>query len=262
MKKKILIMVKTYPTISTKYSELVCTAGISEDGEWIRLYPLPFRKLDFDKRYGKYQWIEIDVVKNERDPRPESYRPVNYDHIILGEKIGTEKGTWARRKEIVLQNVYTNISDLIDDAKDKNKCVSLAVFKPTKINRFLIEETSREWDLKKIAQFKQTDIFENANDPFKVVKKLPYKFRYEIEDDSGKVSKLMIEDWEIGQLYWNCLKRHNGDETKACEDVRKMFWDKFVHEKDLYLFLGTTQAWHFRSINPFLIIGTFYPMKY
>jgi hypothetical protein len=31
------LLVKTYPTISEKYSELVCTAGVLEDGSWIQL---------------------------------------------------------------------------------------------------------------------------------------------------------------------------------------------------------------------------------
>ena len=45
-RKRVYITVKTYPTLSEKYDELVCTAGICEDGSWIRLYPLPFRKLE------------------------------------------------------------------------------------------------------------------------------------------------------------------------------------------------------------------------
>ena len=39
---KVLITVKTYPTLSTKYEELVCTAGFREDGTWIRIYPVQF----------------------------------------------------------------------------------------------------------------------------------------------------------------------------------------------------------------------------
>lgn len=45
-KTKVLVTVKTYPTLSQKYDELVCTAGFLEDGSWIRVYPVPFRKLD------------------------------------------------------------------------------------------------------------------------------------------------------------------------------------------------------------------------
>ncbi len=71
-KERILITVKTYPTLSSKYDELVCTAGLREDGSWVRIYPIPFRKLDYDSRYAKYQWIELNLVKNTSDPRPET----------------------------------------------------------------------------------------------------------------------------------------------------------------------------------------------
>jgi hypothetical protein len=40
-KTKVLIAVKTYPSLSSKYDELVCTAGFLEDGSWIRVYPIP-----------------------------------------------------------------------------------------------------------------------------------------------------------------------------------------------------------------------------
>lgn len=43
-KTKVLITVKTYPTISKKYEELVCTAGFLEDGSWIRIYLFNFVK--------------------------------------------------------------------------------------------------------------------------------------------------------------------------------------------------------------------------
>jgi len=69
----------------------------------------------------------------------------------------------------------------------------------------------------------------------------------------------MIEDWEIGQLYWNCLSKHNGNAVRAINDVRSKYYTDFAKTKDLYLFLGTTQAHHHVSYNPFIIIGTFQP---
>jgi len=71
----------------------------------------------------------------------------------------------------------------------------------------------------------------------------------------------MIEDWEIGALYWNSLKRNEGDERKACLDVRKKYFDDFAKTKDLHLFLGTTREFHLIAPNPFVIIGTFHPKK-
>jgi hypothetical protein len=73
----IFVTVKTYPTLSSKYDELVCTAGITGEGKWIRLYPVPFRKLELEQRYAKYQWLSIPLERNAADFRPESYRIKN-----------------------------------------------------------------------------------------------------------------------------------------------------------------------------------------
>jgi len=70
---------------------------------------------------------------------------------------------------------------------------------------------------------------------------------------------MMIEDWEIGALYWRQLAKYEGDESKAVNDVRKKYFDDFAMTKDLYLFLGTSQVHHHVSHNPFMIIGTFHP---
>ena len=70
----------------------------------------------------------------------------------------------------------------------------------------------------------------------------------------------MIEDWEIGALFWNCLKSAEGNEATALEMVRAKYESEFLLEKDIHLFLGTTKEWHTRrSKNPFVIIGVFYP---
>jgi hypothetical protein len=37
--KRVLVVVKTYPTPAWRGGEVVCTAGITEHGEWIRLFP-------------------------------------------------------------------------------------------------------------------------------------------------------------------------------------------------------------------------------
>ncbi|TAE75523.1 MAG: hypothetical protein EAZ85_02295 [Bacteroidetes bacterium] len=256
---KVLITVKTYPTISTKYDELVCTAGFREDGSWVRIYPIQFRQLQYNDQYKKYEWIEIDIEKNTSDFRPESYRPHSLDTEpnILG-KIDT-KNFWAERKKVCLNKIYTNLTILIAEAKDN--CTSLATFKPTKIIDFIYEEVEREWDAKKITAMKQTNLFQSVeNENFEVVQKLPFKFSYIFEDDEGKKSTLMIEDWELGALYWNCLKDAK-DEKVACQKVKEKYFDNFTIKNDLYFFLGTTREHHFVSKNPFIIIGLFYPLK-
>jgi hypothetical protein len=106
---------------------------------------------------------------------------------------------------------------------------------------------------------KQGNLFEDQNlEDFRIMSKLPYKFSYRFKDDAGATSKLMIEDWEVGQLYWSCVKYYGKDQ--AVKKVRQKYMDDFVKTKDLYLFLGTTYEWHVRKAkNPFVIIGTFHP---
>lgn len=257
---KVLITVKTYPTISTKYEELVCTAGFLEDGRWIRIYPVQFRKKAYAEQYSKYQWVEIDLVKNTEDFRPESFRPVSHEtEISILDSIAPDGSSWDERRKIVLNNVYTNLTKLISEAKDKCVLTSLAVFKPTEIIDVKVKAVDREWDKEKLQTLNQLNIFETVQtEKPKVVKKLPYEFSYVFKDDEGKCSTLMIEDWELGQLYWNCLKQH-GDEKVACEKVRYKYFDDFAKTKDLHLFLGTAKTFQLRSPNPFLVIGTFHP---
>lgn len=162
---KVLITVKTYPTISKKYEELVCTAGFKEDGTWIRLYPIQFRKKSYHEQYSKYEWIELDLVKNTRDPRPESYRPISHDAPIkVLDRIPPDGDAWTERRKIVLHKVYTNLNKLISEAKTKGVCTSLAVFKPTKIVDFIWEEVDREWSPEKLAQFQQLNIFQRVEE--------------------------------------------------------------------------------------------------
>ena len=259
-KTKVLITVKTYPTLSYKYGELVCTAGFLEDGSWIRIYPIKFREKPFHEQYKKYQWIEIDLVRNLKDYRLESYRPYSHDtQIEVVGNIPSDKKSWDNRRKYVLNNVYNNLESLIQDSKDNTKYTSLAVFKPTKVIDFTYEEVERDWDREKVQQFNQFNIFENVSDGIqKIVKKLPYKFSYVFEDINGKRSKLMIEDWEVGQLFWNCLSKQQ-NEQKACVQVKEKYLDDFAKTKDLHFFLGTTQQHHLTAKNPFIIIGTFHP---
>ncbi|MBC6408876.1 MAG: hypothetical protein GDA42_00180 [Ekhidna sp.] len=262
-KEKVLITVKTYPSISEKYDELVCTAGFRENGTWIRIYPIQFRKKAYHEQYAKYQWIEMALVKNTRDFRKESYRPPNYNTEIkiIGE-IKPDRDNWKERRKIVLNKVYSNLKTLFAEAKNKEIGTSLAVFKPTQIHKLEIKEVDREWSRKKLEKMKQLNLFDSKKDgEFEVVRKLPYKFSYKLSDDEGTESTMMIEDWEIGQLYWNSLRRHNRDEQLACEDVRRKYIDDFAKTKDLYLFLGTTQRHHNTAPNPFVIIGTFHPKR-
>jgi hypothetical protein len=264
---RVLITVKTYPQPSSTYGELVCTAGLLDGEKWIRIYPVPYRFLKDDQQYPKYSWVDLDLVRNDKDFRPESYRPRNNieEDIRVTGKLGTAD-SWVARKEYVLKEVFTSMDELLVLARGAEK-KSLATLKPIEITDFVVEDDEREWKKEWLAKLKQMSLFDldaqGAGKERKVVRKLPYKFSYRLlTEGDNQPRKMMIEDWEIGQLYWNCLARANGDETVAVSLVRQKYFIEFLSQRDIHLFLGTTLQYHAKAApNPFVIIGVFYPPK-
>lgn len=258
-KQRILVTVKTYPTLSRKYGETVCTAGVREDGSWVRIYPVPYRRLGAQEQYSKYDWIECRLFRNTRDPRPESFRPYDQADLQPVDHLGTSDN-WRERRRIILGGpaVYDRMDEAIAAAKANS--ISLCVFKPTLVRDLVYEEEDRDWDHEKLQRMReihsQLDMFEDNSwrETFKVIPKLPYSFSYRFEDANGRQSELQILDWEIGALYWNCLESAGGDETIALSKVREKYFDEFA-KKDLHFFLGTTQQFHAVAPNPWVIVG-------
>ena len=261
---RVLITVKTYPLPSRSYTELVCTAGLLDGEKWIRMYPIPYRFLRDQQKYPKYSWIELNLTRKKDDFRPESYSPkLGVDEPIkVYQQIGTDS-EWAARKSYVLKEVFTSMNELVELAKDPSQRKSLATLKPSRIVDFIVEEDEREWKPKWLEDLKQLNMFElpSQRGHKKLVRKLPYKFFYRFFSEGDKTPhKMMIEDWEIGALFWNCLYKTDGDEQAAVKLVKQKYLEEFS-EKDLYLFVGTTKQYHNFAPNPFVIIGVFYPPK-
>ncbi len=172
---------------------------------------------------------------------------------------------WHERRELVLikGTVYDDFSKILERNKN-NHGLSLATFKPAEIVGFKIEEVDRDWDQKKLKEVqqraKQSDLFQDNADWFKIVNKLPYKFSYVFKDIKGKKRSMMVSDWEIGALYWNEVKRLGGNEQRAVQSVKHKYFQLLVQGRDIHFFVGTTQTWDMRNApNPFLIIGVFSP---
>ncbi|SEW51832.1 hypothetical protein [Chitinophaga arvensicola] len=264
---KVLITVKSYPTLSSHYDEQVSIAGFREDGVFIRIYPIPFSKKTYEEQYQLYDWVELDLERNTRDFRLESFKPVSLEETAKKKgHLGTEDH-WSARKAIVLKNIYRHLDTLFMEAKHEAFYTSLAVFKPARILGFVVEETEREWNsdqLKKLQAGKANSlIFEHPEEPFEVIQKLPYRFSFRFTDNKNEEITLPVEDWALASLYWKSLKRFNGPdrEQKAINEVRKKYLQEYARNTDLYFFLGTTQHVHAAAKQPFTIVGLFQPTE-
>jgi hypothetical protein len=256
-KLKVLITVKTYPIPSQKYDELVCTAGVTEEGDFARLYPINFRDLPFDQQYKKYQWIELLAEKHRgRDTRKESYRPLRDTIKIIGEPIPTKNGDWSDRAKFALAKKSKSMEELLH--KQDQDGTSLGVIKPKKINKLTISSTEPEWSPNFLLALKQQRLFEYRDKTLVPPRKVPFKFHYHFECDDPNCNRnhrMMIEDWEVGALFWRLVDKGCSHE-EASKKVQNKFFEQICGpDIDTHFFVGTVLA-HPKS---WVIIGVFYP---
>ncbi len=250
---KVIVLVKTYPHPSTKYQEVVCTAGVTEQSEWVRLYPIDYRSLPPEQRFEKYQWIEVNLSPSGagNDRRRESRRPDVTSISILGDRLSCDR-EWGSRRQIVDKLPVHTVTEL--EQLYVSDGVSLGVVRPSEVQDLEIEETDEDWDPKYLEQLKQLHLFGEQR---KYLRKIPYNFTYKYKcDDDLKWHRARLLDWEMGALWLREVIRSN-DEKKAAESVRK----KFLYEicgprKDTLFFMGTRLPF-----NTWMVLGVFWPPR-
>lgn len=247
-RKNIFITVKTYPHPSNTYGELVCTAGIDEAGNFIRLYPLRYRRMSGEEQFAKYQWVSVEIEKSQRDSRPESFYAAQSTLTPLAKV-----DSWKDRRELVLGNrALTTMCELTKETCRLNR--SLAIVKPEKILDFTAEPDAPDWSPEQSEALRQKLLWDTGQ--VKPLKKVPYKFyyHYKCQDSNCTGHKQSVYDWELHVL---CLKmlEQNQDSKIALGKVRQAFFDKICAPKfDMHFFVGTHNQY-----PAWMILGTFYP---
>lgn len=245
---QIFLTVKAYPTISRTHHEACCMAGITRAGQWIRLYPVPFRELEADQQFSKYTWIEAKVQKS-KDFRTESHI-VDSASIKKLETLGTKNG-WLERNKLLLPLVLPAAQVFRDDRDLKKN--SLGLIEVTKVLDLEIEEVRDEDYKKQLSNLNrvQSQLSLLPAKDLTPLEVIPFSFRYRFLDDAGVERNLKVVDWEIYQLHRN---------VKHKKDWRKLIEQKYVtdfHAKYLHLFVGTVHA----HPQVWLAIGVYYPPK-
>ena len=251
IKRRVLITARTYPVPSKKSIEVSCTAGITDEGKWIRLFPIPYRFLDHDKRFTKYQYIEASVAKATSDPRSESYN-IDIDSIRILTPPLTTDNNWAERKTLIFP-LQTKSLCYLQQQRDLNKEPTLGFFKPKTINEFIIERTSDTWEKEDYERLAQYSLFRNV--PITQLEKIPYTFSYRFHcDEPGCPGhSLMCTDWEMGAAFrsWKSKYPNNWEQK-----FRDRFETEMILGRDTHFFVGTIHV----HPDAWIIIGLFYPL--
>ena len=256
---RILITVKTYPIPSAKYGELVCTAGVTEQGGFVRLYPVNFRDQPYSRQYRKYQWIEVFAEKHRgRDTRKESYRPDCDTLITCGEPIPTLRGDWTARSQYVLKNVAQSLEEL--KAQQDIDKTSLGLFKPREILDIEIEAVTGQWKGSFLEELRQARIWDDRTVSSQPPRKVPFIFRYVFRCDDERCKsthRIMIEDWEVGALYWRLVDGGATPQEAAAKVKEKFLGELCGPERDTHFFVGTVLSYP----KSWVIIGVYWPPR-
>lgn len=248
---EILIIVKVYPSPSKKYGEIVCTAGITKGGKWIRIYPVPYRDLPFTQRFVKFQWISAKVAPSkEKLSRPESHN-IDASSIKLLKQIPPGTG-WKEREKYFYPAVSKSLEELL--VQQKGSGVSLGAFKPKLVKKFIIKSVSGAWDSKKQGIVGQMNLFSNTKTP---LQKIPYTFHYEFICDDSRCQghNLIILDWETSESYRK-FKDIYKDEGVTLQKLNEKWLDYFFKKRESYFVVGTDS-----EFNKFMILTVVSPRR-
>lgn len=261
---RILITAKTYPTPSERHLETVCTAGVRLDTlepEWIRLYPISYRLLDYDLQFKKYQIVEVPIrSRGAKDIRTESFTP-DISRLISGDVVDSQRGKWAKRRELLGPLVgATTTCGLIRANKNLPPHTlgpSLGLIKP--LNVRVSVSKGKPWtrvQQNKVIRAATPTLFDedyvrNELEP------QPYemRLRYHCMDPECPGHDQSLIDWEVGQAGRKWAQLYPIDEIP---DRLRANWQKlFSDENDTHLFIGN-QLLHPLS---FMGLGVWYPKK-
>lgn len=246
---RVLITVRTYPVPANRGIEVSCTAGVTAEGEWIRLHPVPYRLLEPSSQFHKYQWISGEVTKSN-DPRPESHRIAWETIEPLGGVLSTAKG-WAERKHMIMPLLSPSMCELRRLRPTTGQ--SLGLVKPRVVQGLeIVPDESPGWSPSQIAKLGQVDMFQNK--PAKQLEKIPFRFYYRFlcADAACQGHRMMCEDWEIAESY-RAWRRDYGPSWQ--DAIREKYERELPSETDLHFYVGTLNKFP----DTWVIVGLFYP---
>ena len=248
--KRVLIVVRTYPTPAKKGVEVSCTAGITDTGEWLRLFPVPYRFLPPERRFTKYQWIEVGIKKATSDSRPESHNVQGESIKIVSSPLSTAHA-WRARKEWV-NPLKSHCLCCLKGARDTDGFPTLGFIKPKTIERLVIEADDLNWSQSQLETLSQGDLFAAA--PEEDLEKIPFTFRYKFRCDHFDCTghELSCTDWEMGQS-WRSWRKTYGDQWE--QKFRQRYETELIEQRDTHFYVGTIH----QHPSAWIIVGLFYP---
>lgn len=207
---RVTILIKALPQRSTKHGETVCCAGVTERGEWKRLFPVRFRHLSSESSFKRWDWVTFKYVRPTHDARKESCR-VFEDMISIGRKL-PERELANFLSPIILPSVKA--------AADQGN--SLALIKPVAPHFFYKRKSAAQID-KERQSYKDAAAQKSFLDPeLAAFEPSPFEFKFTFQDADAS-HEYLNGDWEAHAMFFNARNKRGLSEAEALEWMDQKF---------------------------------------
>lgn len=246
-----MIVTKAYPEHSKRHGNVACTAGLTENGEWIRLYPIDIRYFIGRNKISKYDLIEVECkADSDKLSRKESHK-VRPDSIrIIDKSLTKPKIDWERRNEIILCKLGDSVEELQEDYEHNR--TSLGLIKPTDLIDLMKTDALKIYEKNGWSFTLNLDGEKIPN-----VNKIPHIFKYRFKCKGCKDSEhnMQCEDWELFESYRSWGRLYGTTEI-LWEKLREKYFNWMLDTRDLHFILGM-----YSQYPTWFIIGIYYPPK-
>jgi hypothetical protein len=232
-----MILIKALPHRSSNYFETVCCAGIGTDGKWRRLYPVPYRILQADQRFGRWNWIEYGFTSPKNDIRYESQKIIPESIIVTKKVSGSQK----------FQNVRSLIRGSLDEANAKGD--SLTLIRPSEVQFKWRAKTETQLSVERLKHAALANQYSMFDQTAKPLMPCPYTFYFFWKDQNGKAHRHTCDDWETSTAF-NVRRNSTGSDNLALLSLKNTFEVDYFLNGMVFGF-GT----HIRRPNQWLLVG-------
>jgi hypothetical protein len=200
------------------------------------LYPVPYRVLDDQQQFGRWEWIKYDYARPKDDRRVESQK-------VVPESIEVT-GTMRVSQRAKCLNPLIRASSREADLRGE----SLALVRPRRIDLAwrrkstdeVADEARKHSDLVAQTSFLQNDA--------KPLTPCPYEFTLAWTDADGVDHTNFCDDWETSTAFF--VRRAYHGELGALDSLKETYERDYV-QRGLALAIGT----HSRRNNQWLLVG-------
>lgn len=253
---RVLVLVKATPQPSRQYGDTVCVAGIDMNAEtprWVRLYPVPFRYMEGDRQFKKYDVVTVRTRDAGADKRPES-RKIDAATIQIVQHLDG----WPRRSAWIEPLAGPSMCELIAAARADINAQSLAAVRPAEVTG--LEFTKHPgWSADELRRFEeyrqQGDLFNETPPRLLDAPLWIVRLVYHCQDVSCGGHQQRIIDWELTALQARYRARPE-NELKAAA-MRNFFQIPFAVGRSPLIFVGNQEDVRRRAA--FTVLGLYYP---